>query len=329
LKVLCGGEALPGDLTEALLSRGESLWNLYGPTETTIWSAVHRVESVQTIAPIGRPIANTRIYVLDPHLEPAPVGVPGELYIGGAGVARGYRMRPDLTAERFLPDPFAQEPGGRLYRTGDLARWGPDGVLEFLGRADHQVKIRGYRIELAEIEEALTRMEAVKAAVVVPRESGPGNAQLVAYVVLGGDLVPTVTELRASLREGLPPFMIPASFVMLDELPLTPNGKVDRKALLRLDSGEGSGRPVPVEPRTAMERLVAEIWKEALGLSAVSVHDNFFDLGGHSLLSMRVLARLEKAVGRQLNPRELIFQTLEQIAAMCEQSVGLSPGGSR
>ncbi|HKC12183.1 MAG TPA: amino acid adenylation domain-containing protein, partial [Vicinamibacteria bacterium] len=327
-KVLCGGEALPADLAAELLPRSGVLWNLYGPTETTIWSAVHRVDGAQTVAPLGRPIGNTRIYVLDRNLEPVPVGVPGELYIGGAGVARGYRLRPDLTAERFLPDPFGQEPGRRLYRTGDLARWGAEGVLEFLGRSDHQVKVRGYRIELAEIEAALLRREAVRAAVVVPRENGPGDVQLVAYVVFGAGLAPTVTELRRLLRDELPPYMIPSSFVILDELPVTPNGKLDRKALARLDARESAGASNRVEPRTAMERLVAEIWREALGVSAVSVHDNFFDLGGHSLLSMRVLARLEKAVGQHLNPRELIFQTLEQIAAMCEMRAGLPSGGS-
>jgi len=328
LKVLCGGEALPGDLAEELLRRGASLWNLYGPTETTIWSAVHRVERPEPIAPVGKPIANTRVYVLDANQEPAPVGVPGELYIGGAGVARGYRNRPDLTAERFVPDPFGHEAGARMYRTGDLTRWRADGVIEFLGRADHQVKVRGFRIELAESEGALLGMPAVKAAAVLPREQGPGDVQLVAYVVFGPGLEPTVTELRATLRDRVPGYMVPSSFVMLDDLPLTPNGKLDRKALSRLDARQSAGLAEHVEPRTAMERFVAELWTEALGVPRVSVHDNFFDLGGHSLLSMRVLARVDKAIGgERLNPRELTFQTLEQFAAMCEKRVAVAAGG--
>jgi amino acid adenylation domain-containing protein len=328
LTVLCGGEALPGDLAGELLRRGASLWNLYGPTETTIWSAVHRVEEPEAIAPVGKPIANTRVYVLDPSLEPVPIGVPGELYIGGAGVSRGYRNRPDLTAERFVPDPFGPEPGARLYRTGDLTRWRSSGVIEFLGRADHQVKVRGFRIELAEIEGALLGMAAVKAAAVLPREQGLGDVQLVAYVVFGPDLEPTVTELRATLRDTLPGYMVPSSFVILDELPLTPNGKLDRKALSRFDVSQSAGLAEYVEPRTPMERLVAEIWMEALGVPRVSVHDNFFDLGGHSLLSMRVLARVDKAIGGRRNPRELIFQTLEQFAATCETRTGPPDGGA-
>jgi amino acid adenylation domain-containing protein len=319
LEVLCGGEALPGDLAEELRRRAASVWNLYGPTETTIWSAVHRVDRTEAVAPLGQPIANTRVYVLDADLRPVPVGVAGELYIGGAGVTRGYRNRPDLTAERFVPDPFAPEPGARLYRTGDLTRWRADGVIEFLGRTDHQVKVRGFRIELPEIEGALLGLSAIKAAAVLPRENASGDVQLVAYVVFGPGPEPTVTEMRAALRDRLPGYMVPSSFVILDELPLTPNGKLDRKALSRLDARQGAGAVEHVEPRTPMERLVAGIWAEALGLSRVSVHDNFFDLGGHSLLSMRVLARVDKAIGQRLNPRELTFQTLEQFAAMCEK----------
>ena len=322
LRVLCGGEALTGDLAGELLRRGASVWNLYGPTETTIWSTVHRVGQPEPVAPLGRPIANTRVYVRDEAGWLVPAGVPGELYIGGAGVARGYRNRPDLTAERFVPDPWGDEPGARLYRTGDLVRWRSDGVLEFLGRTDHQVKVRGFRIELGEIESALLEVAAVKQAVVVPRENGTGDMQLVAYVVFGPGVESTVTELRASLRERLPAYMVPSSFAVLDSLPLTPNGKVDRTALARLDARPGSGRADHVEPRTPMERLVAGIWTEALGVPRVSVHDNFFDLGGHSLLSMRVLARVEKAIGLSLNPRELIFQTLEQFASACEAAAG-------
>jgi amino acid adenylation domain-containing protein len=328
LKVLCGGEALPGDLTDELLRRGASVWNLYGPTETTIWSTAHRVEQPEPIAPVGGPIANTRVYVLDAGLEPVPVGVPGELYIGGAGVARGYRNRPDLTAERFVPDPFGSEPGARLYRTGDLVRWRRDGVLEFLGRTDNQTKVRGFRIELGEIEAALLDLDAVKAAAVLPRENGPGDVQLVAYVAFGAGSEPTVTELRAALRDRLPGYMVPSSFVVLDNLPLTPNGKTDRRALAQVEVRQGLSVAEHVEPGTPMERLVASIWKEALGVETVSVHDNFFDLGGHSLLAMRVLARVEKEIGQTLSPREMVFQTLAQFAATCQKRAGGSAGAS-
>ncbi|PYQ44522.1 MAG: hypothetical protein DMF77_07045 [Acidobacteria bacterium] len=328
IKVLCGGEALPGDLADELRRRGASLWSLYGPTETTIWSAAHGVERTEVTTPIGTPIANTRVYVLDTNMQPAPTGVAGELYIGGAGVARGYRNRPDLTAERFVPGPFAPEPGARLYRTGDLTRWRADGVIEFLGRTDHQVKVRGFRIELAEIEGTLLGMPAVKGAAVLPRDNGSGDVQLVAYVVFGAGPEPTVTEMRATLRDRLPGYMVPSSFVILDDLPLTPNGKLDRKALAGLDARSSAGAADHVEPRTPMERLVAGIWTEALGLSRVSVHDNFFDLGGHSPLSMRVLARVDKAIGQRLNPRELTFQTLEQFAAMCEKRLAPPAGGA-
>jgi acyl-coenzyme A synthetase/AMP-(fatty) acid ligase len=297
------------------------VWNLYGPTETTIWSALHRVDAAKSVAPLGRPIANTEMYVLDGRGQLAPVGVPGELFIGGAGVARGYRNRADFTAERFVPNPFATLPGSRLYRTGDLVRYRPDGTIDFLGRLDNQMKVRGFRIELGEIEAALADHQAVAAAAVVARDNGAGDRQLSAHLVLGGSRDATVTELRAHLKKRLPAHMIPSSFQVLDALPLTPNGKVDRKALARLEDRPDEGVAAR-EPRTATECLVAEAWREALGLERVSVQDNFFDLGGHSLLSMRVLARLEKSLGLRLNPREMIFQTLEQFAAMCEERVG-------
>jgi len=321
LAALCGGEALPGDLADELLQRGVSLWNLYGPTETTIWSALQRVEKAESSATLGRPIANTEMYILDRTLKPVPVGVAGELFIGGLGVARGYRNRPDLTADRFRPDPFGPRPGGRLYRTGDLARHHGDGSIEFRGRIDNQVKVRGFRIELGEVEATLLGHEAVSAAVALAAGNGPADRQLVAYVTFRPGREATVTELRAHLKKTLPPYMVPSSVAILDALPLTPNGKVDRNALSRLESGQTKAAGPGVEPRTAVERLVADVWKEALGLDRVSVHDNFFDLGGHSLLSMRVLARIEKALGARLGPRELIFQTLEQFAAMCEERV--------
>jgi amino acid adenylation domain-containing protein len=320
LKVMCGGEALTAELARALRTRCGALWNMYGPTETAIYSVVHRVEEVEATVPIGRPVANTRIHLLDRNLQPVPVGVVGELCIGGVGVARGYLGRPDLTAERFVPDPLSDEPGTRLYRTGDRARWRGDGSLECLGRVDDQVKLRGFRIEPGEIEAALLGHEAIRFAVVQARESDAADRQLVAYVVLGEGQEPTVTQLRAFLRQTLPAYMIPSSFVTLDSLPLTSTGKVDRRALAALVSSRRQAAPA-VEPRTPMERLVAEAWGEALGIDRLSVHDNFFDLGGHSLLSLHVLARVERELGLRLNPRELIFQTLEQFAAVCEARV--------
>jgi acyl carrier protein len=275
------------------------------------------------VTPLGRPVANTELYVLDRRAEPLPVGVPGELFIGGEGVARGYAGRPDLTAERFLPDPFGRRPGARLYRTGDLVRRLPDGTLEFLGRIDNQVKVRGFRIELGEVEAALLEQDAVRAAVVLARDGGAPDRQLVAHVVFGSGEAPTITQLRARLRETLPSYMVPSSFVVLDSLPLTPNGKVDRRALARMAEAQRGDEDGCVEPRTPLERRIAEAWKDALGVGRVSVHDNFFDVGGHSLLSMRVLARLEKELGVRLSPRELVFQTLGQLAAMLEE--GRSP----
>ncbi|HVR97698.1 MAG TPA: amino acid adenylation domain-containing protein, partial [Thermoanaerobaculia bacterium] len=265
LKALCGGEALPGDLARELAERVESLWNVYGPTETTIWSAVRPVATGyegNTAVPVGRPIANTSIHLLDPRFEPVPVGVVGELYIGGDGLARGYLRRPSLTAERFLPDPFAWDTGTRIYRTGDLARRLPDGEVEFIGRADHQVKVRGYRIELGEIEAALAEHPAVAQAVVVVRPDAAGIAQLVAYLVQAEGKAASVGNLRASLRESLPEYMIPSTFVTLSAFPLTPNGKVDRKSL----PAPGSERPELerelVAPRTPVEEGIAAIWAE-------------------------------------------------------------------
>jgi len=319
LKILCGGEALSRELAEALLSRGSEVWNVYGPTETTIWSSVWRVEPQRPVT-IGRPIANTRMYVLDAGRRLQPVGIPGELYIGGDGLARGYWQRPELTAERFVPDPF--RPGGRLYRTGDLARWLPDGCLDCLGRLDHQVKVRGFRIELGEIEAALQSSPGVEAAVVLAPSGLGVERQLVAYLAHGAAAQPNVTELRAHLKRTLPVYMVPSSFVFVDKLPLTPNGKLDRQALAGMDAGGGRQREAFVAPRTPMEIFIADVWKQVLGVERVGLRDNFFDLGGHSLLAMRTLAPIEKRVGRRINPGEIVFQTLEQLAASCEAAAG-------
>jgi amino acid adenylation domain-containing protein len=315
LRALCGGEALPRELAEELLPRTGELWNMYGPTETTIWSLCERVTSGTGPVSIGKPIANTQVYVLDGRLAPALLGVMGKLYLGGAGLARGYWNRPELTAEKFIPHPF--EKGARLYDTGDLARWRGDGTLAFQGRVDHQVKIRGFRIELGEIEHVLEQHAAVEACAVVAQTRGAGDQQLAAHVVLRPGASATVSELRKHLRAVLPDYMVPPAFVMLDGLPLTPNGKVDRKLLAQSGARSRSDeRYVP--PRTEMEVFIAKLWQEVLGVERVGLRDNFFDLGGHSLLALRVMFRIEKATGEKALPMELLIQDLQQFAAMCE-----------
>ncbi|HSO00824.1 MAG TPA: amino acid adenylation domain-containing protein, partial [Candidatus Nanopelagicales bacterium] len=306
IEILCGGEALGRDLAALLGDRCGSLWNMYGPTETTIWSAVHRVEAGDGPVPIGPPITNTRFHVLDANLELAPVGVPGELYIGGLGLARGYWRRAALTAERFIPSPFHRDPGERLYRTGDLVRWRPDGTLEFLGRADHQVKIRGHRIELGEIEAALERYPLVRAAAVTASEDAQGDRRLVAHVAARGEARPTAAELRSHLQSSLPDYMIPVAFLVLEDLPLTPNGKIDRGALPVPGDLRGEGPPAAA-PRTPIEDLLKGIWEEVLGCGAVGINDDFFDLGGHSLAAVRVLARVRRATGTDL-PVRVLFE---------------------
>ena len=305
LKVLCGGEALPRDLADALLSRAGEVWNVYGPTETTVWSTACKLESGDGPISIGRPIANTQTWVLDAQLQRQPVGVPGELFIGGVGVARGYWQRPDLTAERFLPDPFSDEPGARLYRTGDLARWLPDGRLECLGRLDNQVKVRGFRIEPGEIETALRDCPGIDQAVVLAQDDGAGDRRLVAYLVPSGAASRDTASLRARLGSRLPQYMVPSSYVFLDALPLTPNGKVDRKALAKLEGEAGVPRADHAAPRTATQEIVASIWGETLGASAIGIHDNFFDVGGHSLGAARIIARLRSAFGVEVGLRSL------------------------
>jgi amino acid adenylation domain-containing protein len=317
-RALCGGEPLPRELAEALLPRVGELWNLYGPTETTVWSTVGRVTSAAETITIGTPIANTQVYVLDANREPVPIGVPGELWIGGAGVATGYHRRPELTAERFVTDPFSPVPGARMYRTGDLGRWRPDGSLQHFGRLDHQVKIRGYRIELGEIEAVLGRHDAIRQAVATVFDDRLGDSRLVAYVVYAPGVDATASELRRYLRQDLPDYMVPSLFIPLDTLPLTPNGKVDRKAL-PAPLGQQRRRSEVVAPRTEMEQRIAALWTEALGGRDVSVLDNFFDIGGHSLLSLQVIARIEQQVGVRLNPARFAMDTLEQIAGACEQ----------
>jgi amino acid adenylation domain-containing protein len=298
LRVLCGGEAFPRDLAARLLPLAESVWNLYGPTETTVWSCLCRVESAERPLPIGRPIRNTRVVVLDQQGDPAPIGAPGELCIAGRGLARGYRGRPELTADRFVPDPFG-EPGERLYRTGDLARSRADGTLEFLGRIDQQVKLRGFRIELEEIEAELARHAAVDAAVVAVRGAG-GNERLVAWYLSPGRPGPTVRELREHLARRLPEAMVPSAFMRLESLPLTPNNKVDRRALPE-PGPERPELPAPyVVPGGELETRLARLWSEVLGVEAVGAQDRFFDLGGDSIRGALVVNRLQKELGEPL-----------------------------
>lgn len=314
LKILCGGEALNRDLADALVERGQSLWNLYGPTETTIWSTVWRVDGGSGPVLIGRPIANTEIYILDEHLEPVPLGVPGGLYIGGHGLAMGYLNQPELTQEKFITHPFGSDDSSRIYSAGDLARYLPDGRIECLGRIDHQVKIRGFRIELGEIETHLSKHPAVNKCVVVAREDRPGDKRLVAYIVSekAGQL--DHTEMRFFLKRTLPEYMIPSTIVALDALPMTPNGKIDRKALPvpgRVESAQ-----LFTGPRTHMEKTIARIWAEVLGIGHVDVHDDFFDLGGHSLLATQLAAKLREAFGIDLPLRAIfIDSSVAKIAA--------------
>ncbi len=298
------------------------LINEYGPTETVVGCCIYRVagdEPPATSIPIGRPIINTQLYILDERLLPVPMAVAGELYVGGAGVARGYLNRPELTAERFLPDPFSAEPGARLYKTGDLARYFPDGNIEFRGRADHQVKVRGFRIELGEIEAVLGEYPGVRETLVVVRNDDVSSGKrVVAYLVAAPELALSESELLSFLKKKLPDYMVPSAFVVLDALPLTPNGKVDRGALPDPDPVGSTSEETYEAPRTAMESLIAGIWQDVLRVDYVGMQDNFFDLGGHSLLSLQVLLRLEKQLGIRLSPRDLIFHTLGQLAALCE-----------
>ncbi|MGA8009072.1 MAG: amino acid adenylation domain-containing protein [Thiomonas sp.] len=316
LRAFIGGEALPADLAPRLLTSCAEVWNLYGPTETTIWSTCWRVQPQQPIV-VGRPIANTQVWILDPQGQPCPIGTPGEMHIGGAGVALGYFQRPELTAERFIPDPFRPDADARLYKTGDLGRWRYDGQLEHLGRLDHQVKVRGFRIELGEIEAALRAQPGVATSVLTTHAPTPDNVRLVAYIVpTPGSPTPTPADLRQALRTRLPDYMVPQHIVLLDALPLLPNGKLDRAAL------PAPQRDAPVAdtpkaarlPTTKEEQRIAAIWRELLGVDQVLLTDNFFDLGGHSLLAMRAVIAIEQQLGWRVAPSRLTFESLGQLA---------------
>ncbi|WP_437755167.1 amino acid adenylation domain-containing protein [Sorangium sp. So ce1389] len=324
-RVICSGEALPSELARRFFERLDAeLHNLYGPTEASIdvtsWAC--RREDASASVPIGHPIANTQIYLLDRHGQPVPVGVAGELHIGGVGLARGYHRRPALTAERFVPDPFGSAPGGRLYRTGDLARHRPDGAIEFLGRLDHQVKIRGLRVELGEIEARLLQHPGVGEAVVVARDEAHGGKRLVAYVAGRDGPAPEPEALRGWVGETLPAYMVPSPILVLERLPLSPNGKVDRRALPAPEAAALGHRPY-VAPRTEAERILAEVWAEVLHRAQVGVEDNFFELGGDSIVTLQVIARAAQR-GLRLTPK-LLFEHPTVAEAAAQLTVADAP----
>ncbi len=329
LRILCGGEALPETLAKSLLTRSGELWNMYGPTETTVWSTIQRIKNAEDIT-IGKPIANTQIAILDPNLQPVPIGVPGELFIGGTGLARGYRDRVELTAEKFIESPFP-EINGRLYRTGDLARFRADGELECMGRLDHQVKIRGHRIELGEIESALDQCSLVDQAAVIDVEREPGIKDLAAYLTISGNASreELIQAARSIAKEKLPAYMVPQHFIVLETLPLTPNGKVDRKALPptsdcinELSPQKGAS---DAAPKNDMELLLTQIFEEILGTRGVQTTDDFFEIGGHSLLAVRLIAKINETCGADL-PVGVVFanSTIRALVAVLKEKGAVS-----
>ena len=310
-QLLIGGEALsvPHVKTGLALLPNTQIINGYGPTESTTFTCCYKIpralDDRLSSIPIGRPIANTQVYILDPHLNIVPIGVVGEIHISGDGLARGYLNRPELTAEKFIANPFISDPGARLYKTGDLARYLPDGNIEFLGRVDNQVKIRGFRIELGEIESVLAQHPAIQQAVVLAREDTPGDHRLVAYTVATDASAASAHDLRSYLQHKLPDYMVPSAFVFLESLPLTPNGKLDRKALPAPDHSRPDLDDAFAAPRTPVEELLANIWAEVLKLDKVGIHDNFFDLGGHSLLATQIVSRIHRAFSIELPLRDI------------------------
>ncbi len=319
MKILCGGEALPKDLVNKLIARSSALWNMYGPTETTIWSTVKLIDNEEYIT-IGKPIDNTQVYILDEALNNLTDGSIGEIFIAGDGVAKGYLNRAELTAERFVDDPFSETAGSKMYRTGDLGKFKGDGDIQCLGRIDHQVKVRGYRIELEEIEHALIKQSNIKEAVVIAREDTPGDPRLVGYVVLKNtdeliDLKTQILDWQKGLLAVLPEYMVPDDFVLMTAIPITPNGKIDRKALPKPDYNVIARQGEYVAPRTDIEMQVAEVWQELMGIEKISIFDNFFELGGRSLVAVQIMARIEKLTGKRL-PLATLFEhsTIEKLA---------------
>jgi len=319
LKALCGGETMPPELAREMIPRCATLWNLYGPTETTIWSTVSRVRSVDNRIPIGRPIANTQVYIVDDQLRQLPTGATGELLIGGEGLARGYLNQPALTAERFIPNPFNPDPTSRLYKTGDLCCFRRNGAIEYLGRNDDQVKIRGYRIELGDIEAALESHPRVKQAAAKVVEAPHREKSIVGYVVAPGV---EMYELRTYLTERLPRYMLPSSFVKLAELPLTPNRKVDRNALPMPQGANTLADDHHLSPREGLEKRLAEFVANLLGLEGVGANDNFFLIGGNSLFCTQLIARILNDFGVELPMRYVVESpTTAQLARQIESTM--------
>ncbi len=324
LRVFCGGESLPPALVEQLMDKSSCIWNLYGPTETTVWSTTCQIESANYPISIGRPLLNTQILILDQNLQLVPIGVAGELHIGGDGLARGYLNRPELNSEKFIVNPLSNDPQSRLYKTGDLARWLPNGQIECLGRSDYQVKVRGFRIELGEIDAALSQYSEIKEGVTTVYEDKTGLKSLVAYyipqkVISGEEQNNFNSQIRQFLSQKLPAYMVSSLFIKLDSLPLTPNGKIDRKALPKPEVFLAELASNLVAPRNENEEKIAQIWVEVLGLEKVGIHNNFFELGGHSLLGTKMIARLSKAFDLNFPLRTLFeIPTIAELAQRVE-----------
>ncbi len=324
LRILCGGEALSKELALDLNSKCAELWNMYGPTETTVWSTVEKVtfdHSGDTgYVNLGRPIDNTFIYVLNSELQPVPIGIPGELYIAGDGLARGYYNLPELTREKFLPDPFSGIDGSRMYRTGDLVQQTVEGKLEFLNRVDSQVKIRGFRIELGEIESALAQYQTIRDNVVIVREDSPGDKRIISYIIRQEEMETDISELRMFLKTKVPEYMVPSSFVFIGQFPLTPNGKIDRKALPKPEDTQLESKSIYVEPQTEMERKLERIWCEILKLKRIGTDEGFFDIGGHSMLAVTLMIKIEKELGIRI-PLATLFNhsTIREMADFFEK----------
>jgi len=327
-KVFCAGEALAPDIAQECIERlGVRLINLYGPTEASVEASWWECTPGESTVPIGRPIANMQMYVLDTQGQRVPIGVAGELYIGGVGVARGYCNREELTAERFLPDPYTDEPDTRLYRTGDLARFRSDGVLEFLGRTDYQVKVRGFRIELGEIETVLRQHECVRDVVLIAQPDASGSSRLIAYWVREPGAVTSVAELREHIRQALPPYMIPSLFMELDCIPLLSNGKADRNSLPLPSAGQWDQDKAQTPPRTPLEQTLVQIWSDLLGTGEIGVENSFFELGGHSLLAIRLVSKIREVLKVECPLRQLITApTIAELAVYLETAAGACSG---
>ncbi len=323
VKVLCGGEPFPADLAKALIKRADSVWNMYGPTETTVWSACHRLTDADGPILAGRPIGNTKTYVLDANKQPLPIGVPGELYIGGDGVANGYLNRPELTSKAFVPDWFSGKPDTFLYKSGDLVKYHADGRIEYLHRLDNQLKVRGFRIEPGEIEAVMGRHPAIRQAIVGVSEFSPGDQRLMGYFETAGKEPVDIAALRSFLRSKLPEYMVPQHFVAMASFPFTPAGKIDRKAILAYSQEKYDSAHTYAAPETAIQTEIARVWRDVLKSEKIGIRDNFFDIGGHSLLGMQVVRRLGRLYRISLSIAA-IFEapTVEQMAFLITNAMG-------